>query len=617
VQESEVSHLVAEAARHLGEGNAEAAVAALSAAGADDATSLPLQFMTALAAWYLGDVAAALRLSQSCFEREPGNGTLAEVLASLYAQSGNLIDSLYYGKLATALKPDPRLAAWLPPGFPSFGAAFLSIQEKPLLAQARMLLASGKLTAALDRARQHVGVAPEDEEGRLFYGAALLRAGSAGLAAETLQPLAAAGVIAPKAASLLGRALADIGDAAAARRWHDEACAAAPDDAEITAARIADAPWLGDDQAAAAADWAARFAKPGKGRRQRQAGDKLVIGYLVSHFADRKDAAAVAAVARAHKRPGVSVIGYGAGAQSWDENASLRGAFDKWRDISGFDPATLARTLSVDRLDVVIDVGGFAAPGNLRALARVDTALRAAWLCDPAGLERIVYDAVIASGGERRSSAIELWRPACGHYPLLRDWTRQRERSSDIICRFGSDARLCQIDAQTTRLWRSVLTAVPQSVLLLRANDMAPGPNIGRLIERFGADLAARIDVVDAASPDDFYRQVDIALAPLRGVSPRLAGEALACGAPVVALDDAGAWSAYPALLRALGLGELVATTAEDYVALAGALAQSPERRSMAAALAAAVADRGESIAAEIAAAIEQAARTSLSKAAA
>lgn len=617
MQGLDASRLVAEAARHLGEGNAEAALAALSAAGADDATSLPLQFMTALAAWYLGDIDAALRLSQACFEREPSNGTLAEVLASLYAQSGNLIDSLYYGKLATALKPDPLLAPWLPQNFPSFGAAFLSIQEKPLLAQARMLLASGKLSAAIDRARQHVGVAPEDDEGRLFYGAALLRAGSSSAAVETLQPLASAGSVAPAAASLLARALADVGDAVAARRWHDEACAAAPEDGEIAAARVADAPWLGIDHAAAAAGWASRFTKPGKGRRWRPAGDKLVIGYLVSHFADRKDAAAVAAVARAHKRPGVSVIGYGLGAQSWDENALLRGAFDKWRDISGFDPATLARTLAVDGLAVVIDVGGFASPGNLRALARVDTALRAAWLCDAAGLERTVYDAVIASAAERRSGAIDLWRPACGHYPLLRDWTRPRERSSDDNCRFGSDVRLCQIDEPTTRLWRALLTAAPQSVLLLRANDMGPGPNIGRLIARFGADLAARIDIIDAASPEDFYRQVDVALAPVRGVSPRLAGEALACGVPLVALDDANAGSTYSALLRALGLGELVAATAEGYVALAGALAQSAERRGKAAALAATIADRGEGIATEIAAAIEQAARVSLSKAAA
>ena len=97
---------VAEAARHFAEGSTEQALAALNAAGAADGENVPLKFMTALLAWRLGDAALALMMSRSCFEREPENGTIAEAVASLYAQVGELRESLFYGKLAIALPPD-------------------------------------------------------------------------------------------------------------------------------------------------------------------------------------------------------------------------------------------------------------------------------------------------------------------------------------------------------------------------------------------------------------------------------------------------------------------------------------------------------------------------------
>ncbi len=611
---------IAEAARHLAAGKIDAVLATLGAAGARDATDPRLHFLMALAAWQLRDIARALTLTQSCFDRDPSNGTLAEVLASLYAQSGELLDSLFYGKLATALAPDPVMHGWIPPGFPSFGQAFLSIQDKPLLAQSRLLLAGGKRTQALEKARQHVQVAPRDDEGRQLYAELLLHAGRAALAAETLWPLTQGGVPGPSAASLMARSLAVIGEAEAAARWHENACAAAPERAEIGAARIADAPWLGVAQKERDGwieTWLGRFTRPSQAKRLRAAGSALVVGYLVPHLVDRGDAVAIAAVARALRQRGVTVVGYGLGAQSSADNTLLRGAFDKWRDITGVDQATLAKVLAGDGLHVAIDACGFAAPDALRALARLNTALRVAWIVDPSGLEGRIYDAAIAAGPAASGGSIAFWRPRGGFYPLLRDWTRQRDRVADGACRFGADVHPAQIDGATAALWRRVLAAAPQAMLLLRADSLDIDANLSRLIARFG-DAAARIDIVAVPDADEFYRQVDVALAPLRGTSPRMAAEALGCGVPVLALDAGGEWQPpYAALLRELGLAELVAATPEAYAALAAGLAISAEKRSRAAASVAPIAARGEETAALIAATIEDAARAALGRAAA
>jgi hypothetical protein len=613
--------LVATAARHLVDDEPEAAVTALGEAARIDSGYMPLTFVTALISWYLGDIAKALALTQACHEQAPMNGTVAEVLASLYAQSGDLLESLYFGKLATALGHDPIMGAWIPARFASFGQAFLSIQDKPLLAQARLLLGNGKLAAALDKARQHVEVAAADDEGRIFYAETLLRVGQTGIAAEVVKPFSNRTAPMPTISSVLARGLAGSGDAAAARRWHDQSCAAAPDDAAIAAARIADAPWLGVDGKTAAewaGEWTARFTKPAKRRGRRPVGDRLVIGYLVSQFLDRADGAAVAAVASLHRRPAVTTIGYGSGPQMWDENVLLRGAFDKWRDVAGIDPPTLARTISADEVDILIDAGGFAAPINLQTLARVNSALRVAWLGAIGPFERTLYDAVLSFRRDRAAGGgVEVWAPDCGIYPLLRDWTKPAEHSDDPACRFGADARFAQLDEETVSLWRAILAAAPQSVLLLRANDLAQGANVARLIERVGGDLARRIDLIDAAVADDFYRQVDVALVPARTVSPRSAGEASACGVPLVALGNGGPWQSCAGFLHAAGLGDLVAATAESYVQHACELAASPTKRMAAMARSRALAERGKHVAADIAAAIEEAGRIALGKAAA
>jgi len=604
--------LVLQASRHVAAGDMPAALTALTEAASLDPDYLPLHFSTALIAWHAGDIAEALKLARACFERQPMNGTIAEVLASLFAQAGDLRESLFHGKLATALKPDPLLQELMPAGFPPFDKAFLSIQDRPLFAHAKLCRATGDIAQALDRARQHVEVAPDDAEAREFYAEMLLRFGMAARAVTALRPAVGRDGAAPALISLYARALTEVGDFDGARRWHDKACAAAPRDAVIAAAPLADAIWLGGDPTAAAGEWLAQFTKPGKPPPQRAPQEKLVIAYIVSEFFDRSDVAAVAAVARAHDRSKVRVVGYGVGEKAWDENVTLGAAFEQWRDISRVDPATFARTLASDGVDVVIDVGGLAAPMTVQALAQAKGVLRVAWLHDPVGLAAI-YDAVILHDERNGPSGLRAWPVGWGAYPLARDWRTEIERTTDQNVRFGADVRLRQLNRETIELWSAVLSVLPQSVLLLRQNDLTAPENVDRLVERFGRNLAGRIDTVTAAAPGEFYRHVDVALAPTSGTSPRVVAEALCFGVPTLALRRDRPGCTYSALLDALGLGkDLVATSREDYLAKARSLADSAETRSRVGAVVTAAVASAETSASQIAQAIELAASRDL-----
>lgn len=523
--------------------------------------SLAARFALAMTAWRLDRFDWALSLLRECHDAVPDNGGVAEALASLQAQLGQLEESLFTGKLATALGDDSALAALVPTDYPAFDHAFLSIVDKPLLDKARVALAQGKLRRALEFARQHVAIEPQHIEGRGFYAGCLLRAGSAGAAVETLAALDDT-IPAADLASLYARALTAVGERQLAADWHRQAIVAAKDDAAIAAAQIADAPFLdlsAEESSRLSADWVARFALAPKAARKHSSGRKLVVGYLVSAFVDPEDAAAVAAVAHAHDRARVTVMAFGHGSQTAEYNAKLAGASSKWRDIGALDPATLARTLSGDGVDVLVDAGGFASAQQLRALTRFNTGLRVSWLGNAAGRLDRVYDSQLA----------------VADYLVLEPRDAAARPAGPIA--FGADVTLAQLDPRTVALWAAVLALNPEATLVLRGRDMEHKPNLSRLIARFGETLAARIDLrlVDRAA--EFYPAVDIALLPLSGASPRAAAEALASGVPTVAMDA----TLYGEFLAGRGLGAFVAKDSAAYASLATTLAQSPEARAL------------------------------------
>lgn len=253
---------VSAAAAHLAAGDAEAALALLSPLVVEGASSVAARFVLGFAAWKTGRLDWALELARGCHEAAPMDGAIAETLASLYAQAGDLVECIYFGKLSTALGVDGGLAPLMPKEFPPFERAFLAIKEKPKLVKARFELARGRLDDALENARQHVALDSSDSDGRAFYAAALLRADRPCDALAELGRIERKAETNPAIASLYAHSLACAGDAAAARRWHDAAQSLAPDDPAIAAARIVDGIWLDDGPALAerGKDWAQRFA---------------------------------------------------------------------------------------------------------------------------------------------------------------------------------------------------------------------------------------------------------------------------------------------------------------------------------------------------------------------
>lgn len=184
-----IAPAVSAAARHFASGDSDAALRLLSPLIATGNAPLDARFLLGMMAWKMGRLDGALALVRECHDQDPMDGTVAEALASLYAQCGDAVESIYIAKLATALGGYGGLAVLIPEGFPPFELAYAAIAEQPQRARAQRDLAAGRFDDALEHARQHVALEGADHDGRAFYAGLLLRAGRAAEAVEEMRPI--------------------------------------------------------------------------------------------------------------------------------------------------------------------------------------------------------------------------------------------------------------------------------------------------------------------------------------------------------------------------------------------------------------------------------------------
>ncbi len=565
------------AARRLAQGELESATDAIEAEIQVNPDSTGARFLLGLLAWRLANHADAIDQVKAAHEAAPRNGTYVEALASLYAQVGELQESLYYGKLATALGLDDATADFLPPDFPSFGQAFLGIDDHPLARAARRLEQFGDFANAVGRLEQHLRVAPGDLPARRRMTELLIVLDRPGEAALACVPLLE--TESPADMSLAAMAFAGAGVLDHAKLAHEAAVTFAPEDPVIAGRQVADARWYEPDTDALAEvawNWVERFCPPRETSPSPRREGKIRIGMLVAGALPPGDRAAVADLARAFDRSRVVVHGFGLGDMRWPHNALLRGAFDRWRDISRLDLATLALMLDRENLDAVIDATGFSFPLGPAALARTRNCLRLGWIGAPAFALPGLYDRVIApasaAGGDSfilDSGAADIAMPA--------------ERLSGSRAQPGGAFQI-GLDLQPRHLSQSMLTllaglldAVPDSQLALRDGGLSHGVVSERLIEALGRERVSRVNLLTEPVPE-FYSQLGLAVAPLGDSSARAAIDALAQGTPVLAWCRPGDPRNAAAAAVAAVLPDCVVAAPEQLPPLAAAIAADRDR---------------------------------------
>ncbi len=309
---------------------------------------------------------------------------------------------------------------------------------------------------------------------------------------------------------------------------------------------------------------------------------RLRIGYVSPDFRWHPVSYFLEPVLDKRDRSALEVFAYSDTTREDDMTARLKGLVDGWRAVEALSDEALAEQVRSDGIDILVDLAGHTAGGRRMPLFAMKPApVQASWIgylnttglsamdyritdwqACPEGWERFHTEALVRLPNSQWC-APEVGRPV------------QRRHSRPLA--FGALHNFSKVSGAVISLWSRVLVEVPGSRLVLLA------PGIEEFQDRVSAAFAAkgvqagRIEFQGRLPFDRYlalHEEIDVNLDAFPYTGGTTTCHSLWMGVPVVTLaGETVASRGGASALATVGLGELVARSEDEYVAIAARLA--------------------------------------------
>jgi protein O-GlcNAc transferase len=320
--------------------------------------------------------------------------------------------------------------------------------------------------------------------------------------------------------------------------------------------------------------------------------DKIRLGYFSADFHDHPVALLSAEFLETHDRSKYEVIAFSFGPDTQDNTRKrIELAFDRFIDVRGTSDqeiALLARSLTID---IAVDLGGHTGNSRTRIFALRAAPLQINYLGYPGTMGAEYMDYLIADRTVIPVKDQKYYSEQIIYLPTFQANDSKRRIADRVFTREDLDLPLSgfvfccfsanyKITPGTFDSWMRILTRVPGSVLFLYAESEAVADNLWKEARTRGIEAGRLVFGNRLPFPEHLarYRAADLFLDTLPYNGGATVSDALWAGLPV--LTCAGATFAgrmAASLLEAIGLPELIASTAEQYENLAVQLAANPQ----------------------------------------
>jgi protein O-GlcNAc transferase len=353
-----------------------------------------------------------------------------------------------------------------------------------------------------------------------------------------------------------------------------------------------------EEIAAATRQWGAWFAlqypsaAPSRSRSGADLPEVLRVGFISGDFRTHSVAHFFEPIASARDREKFKYVFYSTTLHRDAVTQRLRAYADDWRDVSRLSDDALIELIQADHIDILVDLAGHTEFNRLAAFARRAAPVQVSYLGypDSTGLPTMDYritDPVTDPQPDADSRHTErllrlpdsqwCFRPfgtlaAPGPLPA---------RENGFVT-FGSFNNIAKASDTVLHCWAQILVNLPTS--RLRLTRIRSPQRAGEIVGLFGRSgvAAERIECVPYRSDAPYGLQfagVDIALDPYPYNGVTTTCESLYFGLPVISLHGRGGVSRSGlSILGSLGLPELAASSPEEYVEIAVALARDLTR---------------------------------------
>ena len=318
---------------------------------------------------------------------------------------------------------------------------------------------------------------------------------------------------------------------------------------------------------------------------------RLRIGYVSADLRAHPVGRILGSVLPIHDRNSFEVVCYDNTREPDALNQELRAHAHAWREIHGMEDDRVAELIVRDEIDVLVDLSGHTHGNRLAVFAKRPAPVQATWLgyLNTSGMAQMDWRMTCRLAdpepfaSETHSERIWYlpdciwpWRPAPEWSAPGRIDAPADGKQGGIV--FGSFNTFRKINSEVILAWARILARIPDSRLKLFG--VPRGVTIDRIEDLFEAQGVSgeRVELLGLVGHDAYdraYSGVDIALDPFPYSGGATTCECLWMGVPVVTLAGQGGFSRTSAsLLNALGLEDLVANDAANYVEMAVALAK-------------------------------------------
>jgi predicted O-linked N-acetylglucosamine transferase (SPINDLY family) len=345
-------------------------------------------------------------------------------------------------------------------------------------------------------------------------------------------------------------------------------------------------------------EWGARFSlehpasAPSTLLHDTDHADRLRVGFISGDFRTHSVAHFFEPILSARDRGAFTYVLYSNAHLQDAVTERLRAHADDWRDIWTLTDDALIELIRTDRIDILVDLSGHTVYNRLAVFARRAAPVQISYLGYPASTGLTTMDYRITDAVTDPPVPADDWH--CERLLRMPDsqWCFRPfgapampgplpAREAGFVT-FGSFNNLTKASDTLLRCWAQILVKLPTSHL--RLTRVRSAQRAAEIIALFGQSGVApeRIECVPYANDPPYGQQfagVDMALDnyPYNGVTTTC--ESLYVGVPVVSLYGRnGVSRSGLSILGTLGLGELTASTPEQYVDIAVALGSDLSR---------------------------------------
>ena len=396
--------------------------------------------------------------------------------------------------------------------------------------------------------------------------------------------------------NLLGRCFRLLGEPGKAAKYDLEASRIAPElGASEYSNYLYDLHYLPgispEEQREAAARYNDYFKDVKRFTHRRRYGERpLRIGYISADLRYHVVLRFATAMLLGHVKTPFTVYAYMTGEED-EFSLDLSKAVDYWRNLRNLSPEEAASRIFEDGIDILVELGGHTMGNSLPIMAYKPAPIQISGIgyWASTGLSAIDYflgDVYLDDEETQKAFTEKLLVLPHTHFcytdvgaaPLPAEAPPCRRNGAVT---FGSFNDFGKMSDETLRLWAEILARVPGSRLLLKGKIFDEPDNRAYALARMERMGIPRERVETRGFSRDYlgeYADMDIALDTFPYPGGGTTCDALFMGVPVVTMAGVNHGGRFgKSLLMNLGLGELVANTAEEYVEKAVGMAGDEE----------------------------------------